>query len=228
MREAKAKGDKLVEDYLNAFSGLKKWLEDTKKFARENGYVKSLFGFYRRLPMIHASNHTFRAGAERQAINAPIQGSGSTCTLLAIVDIQNELKKRNLKSCLVATVHDSLVVDCYIPELAEVSKIVIEGMENAHKHRIDTPIPVAADMELGESYGKVFECSLEEASAIHTRADFQHWVHGQYVKKYSKEVDTLKKDGLSQDEIKEWLISHKRNEQDYPEVFEYLNKVFVK
>lgn len=169
-----------------------------------------MFGRYRRLPDLKSESVGKRNGAERQCINAPIQGTGSDCTLLSLININNELKRRNLKSMIVASVHDSIVFDIYIPELAEVAEMVKYQMENCWKKYIDTEVPVRSDLELGKAYGSVFEVELEECMAIHTVEDFEEWNHKQKIAKYTKEINTLKDKGWTVEQIKKWLISHNR------------------
>ena len=90
-----------MDDYLNTFSGLDKWLKDTKKFAYKHGYVETLFGRRRRLPDLKSKVPTLKSNAERQSINAPIQGTGSDFTLLSIIQINKWLKDNHMKSMIV-------------------------------------------------------------------------------------------------------------------------------
>lgn len=208
--EAKRLGNKLVEDYLNAFRGLDNWLNNTKKSAYRNGYVETLFGRRRRLPDLKSKVQALKANAERQAINAPIQGTGSDFTLLSLIGIQKWLEDNHKKSLIIATVHDSIVFDVYIPELEDVCIAVKQIMEHVHEKYIDTPVPIRADLELGESYGATFDFSLEEAAEIHTKKEFQDWNHRNKIKKYTKEINTLKSDGYSVEQVVDYLIKNNR------------------
>lgn len=208
--EAKKMGMKLVDDYLNTFSGLAKWLEDTKKFAYKHGYVETMFGRRRRLPDLKSKVPTLKSNAERQAINAPIQGTGSDFTLLSIIQIQNWLQSTGKKTKIVATVHDSIVFDVYIPELSEVSKTVKNIMEHVHEPYIDTPIPIISDLELGVNYGATFDVSLDECQKIVTPSDFSEWNHGNKIKKYQKEITTLHDKGWDYNQVLEYLQKHDR------------------
>lgn len=208
--KAKEEGMKLVEDYLNTFSGLKEWLNNTKKSAYKKGYVETMFGRRRRLPDLKSSIHYIRADAERQAINAPIQGTGSDFTLRSIIEIMDWLEKSNMKSRLVGTVHDSLVFDIYIPEMHIVAPKVKHIMEHVHEPYIDTPVPIKADMELGDSYGGVFDVELEEVQAIHTKADFEDWLHTKKVEKYTKEIEFFKKKGKPVKELLDYMARNNR------------------
>lgn len=206
--KAKKQGLKLVEDYLNTFSGLEKWLEDTKKFAKKHGYVQTMFGRRRRLPDLNSKVPTLKSNAERQSINAPIQGTGSDFTLLSLIQINKWLKDTNKKSMIIATVHDSIVFDIYLPELNEVAVKVKEIMENVHKPYIDTVIPIIADLELGVNYGATFEVDLEEVSEIHNESEFKRWNSKKKLEKYSKEVEILHSKGWSYEQVIDYFCKY--------------------
>lgn len=208
--KAKAEGMKLVDDYLGTFSGLAKWLEDTKKFAYKNGYVETMFGRRRRLPDLRSQVNTLKSNAERQAINAPIQGTGSDFTLLSIIAIQKWLEDNNMKSLMIATVHDSIVFDVYIPELPMVAKAVKTIMEHIHEPYIDTPVPIKADLELGVNYGATFEAELEECESLGTVEAFHEWIHQNCLAKYKKEITTLKGNGWDYKQVLEYLQRNSR------------------
>lgn len=208
--EAKALGNKLVEDYLNAFSGLAKWLTDTKKFAYKYGYVETMFGRRRRLPDLKSKVQTLKNNAERQAINAPIQGTGSDLTLLSVIQIQQWLAKNNMKSKMIATVHDSIVFDVYIPELSAVATAVKDIMEHVHEPYIKTNIPIISELELGKNYGSSFDVGLEDCQKILTVADFNEWNHANKIKKFQKEVSELHKMGWDYKQVLAYLKEHQR------------------
>ena len=214
---AKKQGFKLVDDYLETFSGLHKWLEDTKKFAYKHGYVETLFGRQRRLPDLKSKTQTLKSNAERQSINAPIQGTGSDFTLLSVIKINHWLKENNMKSVMVATVHDSIVFDIFIPELPTVSAAVKHIMEHVHEPYIDTQIPVTIDLELGVNYGATFEVALEECQSITNVDAFQDWIHQSQLKKYQKEITTLCGQGWDKNQVLEFLKSHHRPIKDLSE-----------
>ena len=220
---AKSQGIKLVNDYLNAFSGLAKWLKDTKAFAYKKGYVETMFGRRRRLPDLKSKVPTLKANAERQAINAPIQGTGSDFTLLSIIQIQNWLESNNLKSKMIATVHDSIVFDIYIPELHIVSEAVKNIMEHVHEKYIKTPVPIVADLELGRNYGSTFEVDLSECKEILTVEDYKNWEHSQNLNKYKKEISNLHGQGWNVEQVIDYLVKYDR---PVHELSDYLESVF--
>lgn len=206
--KAKKQGLKLVEDYLNTFSGLEKWLEDTKRFAKKHGYVQTMFGRRRRLPDLNSKVPTLKSNAERQSINAPIQGTGSDFTLLSLIQINEWLKATGKKSMIIATVHDSIVFDVYLPELSEVATKVKDIMENVHKPYIDTVIPIIADLELGVNYGATFEVSLDEVSEIHTESEFKVWNNKRKLEKYAKEIEILHSKGWSYEQVIDYFCKN--------------------
>ena len=203
-------GNKLVEDYLNAFSGLAKWLTDTKKFAYKYGYVETMFGRRRRLPDLKSKVQTLKSNAERQAINAPIQGTGSDLTLLSLIQIQDWLTKNHMKSKMIATVHDSIVFDVYIPELAIVAATVKDIMEHVHEPYIKTNIPIISELELGVNYGSTFDVDVEDCKQILTVKDFQKWNHDNKIHKFQKEVTELHKMGWDYKQVLEYLQKYGR------------------
>lgn len=223
--KAKAMGDKLVSDYLNTFSDLNRWLKQTKKSAMKLGYVETMFGRRRRLPDLKSKSRTLASEAERQAINAPIQGTGSDFTLMSLTNIQNELTKRGFKTKLICTVHDSIVFDVFIPELPEVGALVKQIMEHVHEPYIDTPVPIVADLELGTSYGKMWETTLEEVKTIQTVSDFKIWVHKKSIEKYQFEIDTFVKKGMN---VEETLAYMKTNDRPILELKDYIIEAYSK
>ena len=207
---AKQEGFKLVDHFLGTFTGLRDWLEETKAFAHEYGYVETMFGRRRRLPDLNSKVPSLRSNAERQAINAPIQGTGSDLTMLSLIQITQWLKRHHMKSKIIATVHDSIVFDVYIPELHVLAPKVKQIMESVHKPYIKTIIPIKADLELGINYGATFEVELSEVVNISTSSDFREWNNGQKMQKYIKEVEYLQKSGKKLKEIQTWAIQHGR------------------
>ena len=182
----------------------------TKKFAYKHGYVETMFGRRRRLPDLKSKVNSLKSDAERQAINSPIQGTGSDFTMLSVIQINHWLKENNMKSLLVATVHDSIVFDIYIPELAELAVKAKDTMEHVHEPYIDTEVPITAELELGLDYGSTIEIEVDECKKILSRADLDNWVYVKTLIKYEKEIKTLKKMGLSYSEVVRYLENYSR------------------
>ena len=133
----------IIDNYYAQFSKLKSYQADVITLARERGYVETILGRRRYLPDIHSANAVVRGFAERNAINAPIQGSAADIIKLAMIKIQEELKKGDFKSRMIMQVHDELVFDVYDPELEVLKEIVVRHMRDAH------PLIVPLDVEVG-------------------------------------------------------------------------------
>lgn len=203
-KQAKREGEKLVSDYLNTFSGLSRWIEKTKKSAHEIGYVETLFGTRRRLPNLRSRIPSIKGEAERQAVNTPIQGTGSFMTLLSVIKIVDYINKNNLKSRLVVTVHDSIGFDVYIPELPELFEVVKDTMENIYEGWFECDIPIRADIEVGDDYGTLFE--MEHHQNINTVKLYKAWVAEELKKKKENEITYLReKVGYSDKQIEKYL-----------------------
>ncbi|HRD39889.1 MAG TPA: DNA polymerase, partial [Bacteroidia bacterium] len=114
----------------------------------EHGYVKTLLGRKRWLRDITSSNATVRSFAERNAINAPIQGSAADMIKVAMINIHNELSKMNIKSRMVLQVHDELVFDVYKPELDLIKPIIEKHMQ----HALPLKVPVEVGMGVGVNW----------------------------------------------------------------------------
>ena len=143
-REAK----QIIEDYFRTFPGLQAYMEKSKEIAREKGYAETLFHRRRYLPDINSKNGTVRGFAERNAINAPIQGSEADIIKVAMVKIFNRFKAEGIMSKMIIQVHDELNFSVYPEEKEKVEKIVIEEMENAYKLKV----PLIADAGWGKNW----------------------------------------------------------------------------
>ena len=144
VKEAK----EFIDNYLNTFQGIRDYMENLKKEAYENGYVKTLFGRVRVIDELKNSNYMVRSMGERMALNTPIQGTSADIIKLAMIDIFNELKKKKLKAKIILQVHDELLIDCPKNELNEVTKIVRDKMENVYKLKV----PLQVDINYGKNW----------------------------------------------------------------------------
>jgi len=124
-------------------------MDETKEFARANGYVKTLLGRRRNLRDINSKNGLTRSNAERMAINTPIQGTAADMIKIAMINIHREMKKQNLKSKMILQVHDELVFDVYKPELEELKKMVDRLMRNAIP---GLKVPILVGMDTGSNW----------------------------------------------------------------------------
>ena len=130
----------LIDGYFATFPAIRSFIDDSIGFARENGYVETLFGRRRYLPDINAKNATVRALAERNAVNAPIQGTAADIIKLAMIRVDKRLEEAGLKSRMVLQIHDELMFDALPEEVPQLKSIVVEVMENVLK--LSVPLTV--------------------------------------------------------------------------------------
>jgi len=140
---SRAEAKELIDGYFTTYRGVKEYMEKCVSQARERGWVETIFGRKRYLPDINSNNQVVRGLAERNAINAPIQGSAADIIKMAMIRIHNEFKSGKLKSKMIIQVHDELVFDVYRPELDEVKAIVKKCMEGA------ATLSVPLEVEIG-------------------------------------------------------------------------------
>ena len=138
----------IIEDYFRTFPGVKAYMEKSKEMAREKGYAETIFHRRRYLPDINSRNGTVRGFAERNAINAPIQGSEADIIKVAMVRIFNRFKAEGIKSKMIIQVHDELNFSVYPEEKEKVEKIVVEEMQNAYH----LSVPLIADAGWGSNW----------------------------------------------------------------------------
>ena len=138
----------LIETYYATYPKLRNYIQDQIDFARDNGYVSTVLGRRRYLKDINSQNAIVRGAAERNAVNAPIQGSAADIIKLAMISIQKELQNKNWKSKMLLQVHDELVFDVPKTELTALKTMVKTKMENAFK--IDVPLLV--DIGVGANW----------------------------------------------------------------------------
>lgn len=137
-----------IEQYFNAFPGVRKYMDDIVAQAKQDGYVKTLLERRRYLPDIRASNFNLRSFAERTAMNTPIQGTAADIIKLAMVRMDEELRERGLKSRMLLQVHDELVFEVPPEELETMKKLVPETMARA----FPLDVPLKADVNFGVNW----------------------------------------------------------------------------
>ena len=138
----------LIEAYFAQFGGVKKYMDDSVKFCRENGFVKTIMGRKRFIPDINSSNQTVVGFAERNAINAPIQGSAADMIKLAMINIHARLGKMKVGTKMLLQVHDELLFDVPKTELEEMTAVIKEEMERA----MPLKVPVIAEAGHGDNW----------------------------------------------------------------------------
>ena len=138
----------LIDGYFQTFPEVHDYMEKSKEVARQQGYVTTLFGRRRYLPDINSANATVRGFAERNAINAPIQGTAADIIKVAMIHIFNRFKAENIRSKMILQVHDELNFSVYPDEKEKVEHIVLEEMQNA----FHMAVPLVADSGFGENW----------------------------------------------------------------------------
>lgn len=137
-----------IENYFRRYLGVKKYMEKVIADAKENGYVSTIMNRIRYIPEINASNRNIKMLGERLAMNTPIQGSAADIIKVAMVNVYNKLKERNMKSRLILQVHDELVLEVYKDELEIVKELVKSEMEQA----IILKVPLLVDMKWANNW----------------------------------------------------------------------------
>ena len=138
----------LIDGFFETFPQVHDYMEQAKEQAREKGYVTTLFGRRRYLPDIRSANGTVRGFAERNAINAPIQGTAADIIKVAMIHIYNRFKTEGIRSKMILQVHDELNFSVYPEEKERVEKIVLEEMQNAFQMKV----PLVADSGWGTNW----------------------------------------------------------------------------
>ena len=144
----RSESKELIDTYYKTYPKLRNYMSEQVDFARENGYVSTVLGRRRYLKDINSSNAVVRGAAERNAVNAPIQGSAADIIKIAMIKIHQKLKDKGLKTKMLLQVHDELVFDVYKSELDEVQELIKSEMENAFK--LDVPLDV--EVGLGDNW----------------------------------------------------------------------------
>ncbi len=139
-----------IEKYFQTYPGFKNYIDKTVSFAKKHGYVETLCGRRRPVPEINSTTSFMREGAERAAINMPIQGTSADMIKIAMINIQNDLADKKMKSKMIIQVHDELVFEAKKDELESLKSIVTGRMEKA----IKLNVPVIVDIGLGENWGE--------------------------------------------------------------------------
>ena len=143
---SRAEAKQIIDDYFESFPAIRSFIEDTLTAARENGYVETIFGRRRFVPDVNSRNGTVRALAERNAVNAPIQGTSADIIKMAMAGVDRRISEAGLKSRMVLQIHDELLFDALEEEIDTLKAIVVEEMENVV--RLSVPLTVECD------YGK--------------------------------------------------------------------------
>ncbi|MGI9541091.1 MAG: DNA polymerase, partial [Flavobacteriaceae bacterium] len=144
----RSEAKELIETYYATYPKLRAYMQDQVDFARENGYVSTVLGRRRYLKDINSQNAIVRGAAERNAVNAPIQGSAADIIKLAMIAIQRRLQTESWKSKMLLQVHDELVFDVPKDEIEPLKEMVKNEMENA----FEINVPLVVDIGIGNNW----------------------------------------------------------------------------
>ncbi|MBO4454415.1 MAG: DNA polymerase I [Paludibacteraceae bacterium] len=145
---SRTEAKQLIDDYFAAFPGVIRYIEYQKEVARQRGYAETLFGRKRYLPDINSQNSTVRSFAERNAVNAPIQGTAADIIKMAMVSIYRRLQNEGLKTQMIMQVHDELNFNVPADEVERVRELVVTEMQNA----VHLSVPIIADCGVGKNW----------------------------------------------------------------------------
>ena len=145
---SRTEAKELIETYYETYPKLRKYMSSQVDFARDHGYVTTLSNRRRYLKDINSRNAIVRGAAERNAVNAPIQGSAADVIKIAMINIYNKLQQGGFKTKMLLQVHDELVFDVYKPELETMKVLIKEEMENAYT----LSVPLDIEMDMGSNW----------------------------------------------------------------------------
>lgn len=197
----------LFEKYFASKPRIKTFIEETHEFALKNGYVETLQGHRRMLRDAFSKEKNIKNGAMRKSVNTIIQGTGAYLTNMSLVYIDDYIRKNNLKSRIVLTVHDSIVLDCpkeEIDQMAKVSKFIMENlpidflMIDWKGERVRYPIE--ADVEIGENYNDMVDYDKEELDKYNSLRGYVRFIKDQ------AKIEDHKENGMIEKEQAEMAI----------------------
>jgi DNA polymerase-1 len=146
--------ESFLRSYFTKFPEIKEFMNETIKFCRKNGYVKTLFDRKCHFPNISDKNHTLRTFQERACINAPIQGTAADVLRLAMIKIDNKIEEKNINANLLIQVHDELLLECQEKDVVNVQKQVSYEMEHASEPLLKFSIPLTVDIKSGKNWSE--------------------------------------------------------------------------
>ncbi|NLP35887.1 MAG: DNA polymerase I, partial [Clostridiales bacterium] len=145
---SRKEAEQFIEKYFETYPKIKSYLDGVVAEAKEKGYSITMFGRRRPIPELTSSNFMQRSFGERIAMNSPIQGTAADIIKIAMIRVNEELKKRKLRSRLLLQIHDELLVEAHKDEIEEVSKIMVEEMQNAAK----LSVPLETEVKEGKNW----------------------------------------------------------------------------
>jgi DNA polymerase-1 len=148
---SREEAEKFISAYFEKYPRVKEYMEETKKQARQLGYVQTILGRRRSIPEVNSSNRNLREAAERMAINMPVQGTSADIIKVAMVKLDKEMARLNLKSSMLLQVHDELIFEVPDDEIDAVRKLAVKVMSEA----IKLSIPLKVETKSGKSWGQM-------------------------------------------------------------------------
>lgn len=148
LKISREEASNFIKRYFEVFPEIKAYLDRTVAFAKENGYVETIFGRKREIPELNSSNYTIRQFGERAAMNMPMQGSAADIIKLAMTSVYKELQARNLRAKMILQVHDELLIEAPVEE----KDVCIEILKNCMENVIRLSVPLTADVSVGRSW----------------------------------------------------------------------------
>ncbi|WP_461532930.1 DNA polymerase I [Sinomicrobium sp.] len=145
---SRSEAKELIDTYYKTYPKLRAYINKQIHFAQDHGYVETVLGRRRYLPDINSRNQVVRGAAERNAVNAPVQGSAADIIKIAMINIHRKLREGKFKTKMLLQVHDELVFDAYKPELETIKPLIKSEMENAYK----LSVPLDVEIGLGEDW----------------------------------------------------------------------------
>jgi DNA polymerase-1 len=145
----KSEAHAIIERYFSRYAGVKAWLDRVLAEARRDGWVRTLFGRRRRVPDLSSRNPALRSAAERAAVNHPIQGTAADLVKRAMLGVERAIAERGLAARMLLQIHDELLLEAPVAEVAEASALVRGEMERA----ASLAVPLVVEVGAGESWG---------------------------------------------------------------------------
>ena len=145
---SRSKAKEYIDQYLEKYSGIKKFMDDIVEVTKQKGYVETLYHRRRYVPELKSNNYMVRQFGSRVAMNTPIQGTAADIMKIAMINVYNKLKEAGLKSKILVQVHDELLIETYLEEQQQVEKILKEEMENVIKLKV----PLLAEVTKGTNW----------------------------------------------------------------------------
>jgi len=145
---SRAQAKKVISDYYETYTGVRRYMEETPQQVRESGVVRTMFGRIRPIPDINNRSHALRARAEREAINAPIQGTAADLVKMAMIRVHERLRREKLRARMILQVHDELLLEVPEEEIARTTDVVKEEMESV----CELAVPLVVDVGVGKNW----------------------------------------------------------------------------